>query len=229
VWGHNKIVAAILGTVLVSATGAAFYVTIVYQNAAVLHPEITLPSGCVASFPNRIIFVNLIILVIGETCMSAHIISAECNPLTLQPTHVVALSLLVLKSYLHFRHLNSSIMHMMLKDGVAYFACVLATTVTNMVILQLAPPELLDFLIHTQGTVHNILCNRLLLRIRGAYEPSAPTDASSTFMTRSGRSTDPKSDIELENMSRRNAHLSHFSAHGRSQSDITTRRDIDRP
>jgi hypothetical protein len=208
VWGHNKIVAAILGTVLVSATGAAFYVTIVYQNAAVLHPEITLPSGCVASFPNRIIFVNLIILVIGET---------------------LALSLLVLKSYLHFRHLNSSIMHMMLKDGVAYFACVLATTVTNMVILQLAPPELLDFLIHTQGTVHNILCNRLLLRIRGAYEPSAPTDASSTFMTRSGRSTDPKSDIELENMSRRNAHLSHFSAHGRSQSDITTRRDIDRP
>ncbi|THH09098.1 hypothetical protein EW145_g2243 [Phellinidium pouzarii] len=56
-------------------------------------------------------------------------------------------------------------------DGVVYYLLTLASTITNILVLRLASPTLCNFLLATQAVLHSIICNHLLLRIRGACTP----------------------------------------------------------
>jgi len=79
----------------------------------------------------------------------------------------------------------------MTQDGIGYFACNLAITVTNLICLGLLSPDIKEFLLPAQAALQNALCNRLLFHIRTASEsrvsttrtfPSHPTALEMNFI-----------------------------------------------
>jgi len=53
----------------------------------------------------------------------------------------------------------------MVKDGVGYFACILAITIANVVVLRGASRLIQDSLLPLQAILQGILCNRLLFHV----------------------------------------------------------------
>lgn len=104
------------------------------------------PSGCILTFSDQIEWVSFIALICSET---------------------FAVSLLVFKA---FRISQSTIMRMMIRDGVAYYIFILCTSIANLIVLRVTSPALCNLLLSTQAALHSIFCSRLLLSIRGAYE-----------------------------------------------------------
>jgi len=111
----------------------------------------------------------------------------------------LALDLLLLKYTQHAtalkyfcRHESKrNIMLVMVQDGVGYFACTLAITTLNLVLLKRLTPELRDILLSAQGAVQNILCSRLLFHLRSVDDSPNVTYESGTYESRisSGAST----------------------------------------
>jgi len=67
----------------------------------------------------------------------------------------------------------------MVQDGIGYFACTLVITTTNLITIKRVTPSLQEFIFVMQGTIHNILCSRLLFHVRAAVnDPSGETYAS---------------------------------------------------
>ncbi|TDL21270.1 hypothetical protein BD410DRAFT_310614 [Rickenella mellea] len=73
----------------------------------------------------------------------------------------------------YFRIGGSSLMTVIYHDGLLYFACILATSITNLVVVLVAPAELHPFLIVVQRVLHSVLCSRILLHIRAVYSTEA--------------------------------------------------------
>ncbi|TDL25239.1 hypothetical protein BD410DRAFT_632792 [Rickenella mellea] len=65
---------------------------------------------------------------------------------------------------------RSPLMTTICHDGLLYFACILATTIANLIVIAHAPEELNASLIEVQRVLHSALCSRVLLNIRSAYE-----------------------------------------------------------
>ncbi|TDL25273.1 hypothetical protein BD410DRAFT_785159 [Rickenella mellea] len=104
-------------------------------------------SGCAMFFANRLVWVSVALYVITET---------------------VLVILLVYKAAQHFRFGRSSLMMVIYRDGLWYFACILVTSIANLAVVLLAPVILHLFLLGTQRVMHSILCTRILLHIREA-------------------------------------------------------------
>jgi len=76
-------------------------------------------------------------------------------------------------------HSRQSILSVMVQDGIGYFACTLVITTTNLITIKRVTPSLQEFIFVMQGTIHNILCSRLLFHVRAAVnDPSGETYAS---------------------------------------------------
>jgi len=124
------------------------------------------PSGCIPLAINDDLWIALAILIFSES---------------------LAFGLLIIKSVMHARafgdisHIDSrrSILSVMAQDGIGYFACTLAITTANLIVIKRVTPSLQDFLFVMQGAIHNILCSRLLFHVRRAVnDPSFDTHAS---------------------------------------------------
>ncbi|KLO17241.1 hypothetical protein SCHPADRAFT_937268 [Schizopora paradoxa] len=147
VWAQNRAMLAILIICYAFTIGGSGYVTSRYlMGASTLNMKL-LPTGCIYVFNNRIVWIALVNLIACES---------------------VALSLLLMKAVRHFRYTSSNLMVVMTRDGIGYFVCNIAITITNLIVLKRVSPVLCNFLLVTQGVLQNILCNRLLIHIRTA-------------------------------------------------------------
>jgi len=106
-------------------------------------------NGCLVNFVNREFWICYIVLLSHETLMLGFILA---------------------KAIIYGELRTSVIFNLLVKDGILYYFCVLLSSVANLVVLLRASSDLCSFLILTQGLLHSILCTRLLLRLRGAYE-----------------------------------------------------------
>ncbi|KLO09617.1 hypothetical protein SCHPADRAFT_943482 [Schizopora paradoxa] len=113
-------------------------------------------TGCLVQIANDDLWIALTILILSES---------------------LAFGLLLYKSLLHARELKNidrsetkDILSIMARDGVAYFACNLAITTTNIFLLKSVNPDFQDILIIMQGALENILCGRLLFHIRAVND-----------------------------------------------------------
>jgi len=147
IWDRKRSVLILLTGGLGTAIVVTMYLTLRYFASTTPAGVHLFHQGCLLIFPNRIEWVSLVILFCCET---------------------IALSLLLVKRLTKFRH--SALMHLIFKDGVLYYLCIVAVTIANLLVLLIASSTLDTFLLIPQSILHSILCNRLLLRIRGAYE-----------------------------------------------------------
>ncbi|TDL21274.1 hypothetical protein BD410DRAFT_310979 [Rickenella mellea] len=105
-------------------------------------------TGCTLFFENRLAWVSFVLIITVESTL---------------------ISLLAYKAVQYFRIGGSSLMTVIYHDGLLYFACILATSITNLVVVLVAPAELHPFLIVVQRVLHSVLCSRILLHIRAVY------------------------------------------------------------
>jgi len=148
VWGGDRSVFAFLVTTLTAGTIGSYYVTAVFLRSTSSSDIHLFQSGCSLTFPDRIEWIALVILVCAET---------------------IALSLLLLKALVYYRDTTSSILIRMYRDGIPCYVAILASTIANLLVLCLASSILDSFLLIPQAVLHSIICSRLLMRIRGVY------------------------------------------------------------
>ncbi|KAH8118111.1 hypothetical protein DFH11DRAFT_1741131 [Phellopilus nigrolimitatus] len=146
IWERKLSILVLLSSTLAVSTGGAFYCLSRYIASTTTAGIHLFHSGCLHVFPNRIIWITLVILVCCET---------------------LALFLLLIKRLLYSQHVNSHLIRTIYKDGIFYYAFILCTTITNLLVLRFAP-----------SVLHSILCSRLLLHIRGAYSPLSAENES---------------------------------------------------
>ncbi|KAI5122678.1 hypothetical protein M0805_007938 [Coniferiporia weirii] len=147
VWGGDRRVFALLllGYMGLLAGGANFATRFIWaiNSAGFVMPR----PGCALTLDGELDWPACVALLLSET---------------------FALVVLVLKT-LQVRF--SATLNQILADGVVYYVLILSTTIANIFVLRLVPGPLCDFLLSLQAVLHSVLCNRLLLRIRGAYYP----------------------------------------------------------
>ncbi|KLO07300.1 hypothetical protein SCHPADRAFT_654780 [Schizopora paradoxa] len=106
----------------------------------------------------------------------------------------LAFGLLLYKSIQHAREIknvsdasghpgSADILSIMARDGVAYFACNLAISTTNLFLLKNVNPDFQDIFIIMQGSLENILCGRLLFHIRDVNDSLGAADALESMKT----------------------------------------------
>ncbi|KAI5122679.1 hypothetical protein M0805_007939 [Coniferiporia weirii] len=147
VWGGDRRVFAVLVLEYMGflAGGANFAMRFIWDitSAGFVIPR----SGCVPTYNGKLNWPACVALLLSETFV---------------------LLVLVLKT-LQVRF--SATLNQILADGVVYYLLILSTTLANIFVLRLVPSPLCDFLLSLQAVLHSVLCNRLLLRIRGAHYP----------------------------------------------------------
>ncbi|TDL21269.1 hypothetical protein BD410DRAFT_310598 [Rickenella mellea] len=151
VWGSKKdkrffsLFTVYLGTLAIDHWACHRYQMGVHSNG-VPAPAMT---GCTLFFENRFAWVSFVLIIIVESAL---------------------IGLLAFKAVEYFRFGGGSLMSVIYHDGLLYFACILATSIANLVVVLVAPAELHPFLIVAQRVLHSLLCSRILLRIRAAYQ-----------------------------------------------------------
>jgi len=136
-------------------------------------------SGCLVQVVNDDLWIALTILIYSES---------------------LAFALLLIKALMHARELKNvdrssskkDILSVMAQDGLAYFACNLAITSTNLFLLKNVNPDYQDIFIIIQGALENVLCSRLLFHIRIVSDLSDGSQTSRTTLS-SWRAAVPKS------------------------------------
>ncbi|KLO08757.1 hypothetical protein SCHPADRAFT_1000715 [Schizopora paradoxa] len=73
------------------------------------------------------------------------------------------------------RYNRSSLLVVMSKDGIGYYACVVAISIANILVLLIAEPVIRDVAVSTQAAFQNILCIRLLLHLHVVNDPQDET------------------------------------------------------
>jgi len=141
-------------------------------------------NGCLVQIVNDDLWIALTILIYSES---------------------LAFVLLLIKSLMHARELKNAdrgrstrhILSIMAKDGIAYFACNLAITSTNLFLLKNVNPDFQDIFIIVQGALENVLCSRLLFHVRAVNDTSVGTNASRLSWSAGMLSTAPdmRSDV----------------------------------
>jgi len=142
-----------LAIVYLIIVGGASYVQYRFMRGVTpLQPSqlslIGIHRGCVFSFPNDLAWINRVIMVATET---------------------LATGLLVV-SQRRLRFTNG-LLDVMVKDGVGYFLCSIALTITDLGVLrgtsEFVVPEVL---LIAQAVLQGILCNRLLFHVHVVNE-----------------------------------------------------------
>jgi len=124
-------------------------------------------NGCIPEPLNNDLWIGLAILIFSES---------------------LAFGLLIIKSVRYARAFKNvarissrkSIMPVMVQDGIGYFACTLAITTANLIVLKGLTPAIQDCLFIMQSVLQDILCSRLMFHIRAVNDPSVDTLASQT-------------------------------------------------
>ncbi|TDL25240.1 hypothetical protein BD410DRAFT_632978 [Rickenella mellea] len=151
VWGaqYNRLFAVIMGLTLVifavSFWTSAKYINGVY-SIGVLAQGVT---GCAPIFRNRLAWIDFVLFLAVESTSTG---------------------LMVIKAIQHFRVSRHSLMTTIYNDGLLYFGLVLAMAIANVIVFVVAPRDMNGFLIIVQRVLHSLLCSRVLLHIRSAYE-----------------------------------------------------------
>ncbi|KLO07301.1 hypothetical protein SCHPADRAFT_655009 [Schizopora paradoxa] len=169
VWGLNKRILLFLALTYVgSIIGGYMSIHLFMRGVGSLPLAGT--RGCLVQIANNDLWIALVGIIYSES---------------------LAFGLLLYKSIQHARELrntrgiigrlsSTNILSVMAKDGVAYFACNLAISTTNLFLLNNVNPDFQDIFIIMQGALENILCGRLLFHI---YSLDDSASASSTLAT----------------------------------------------
>ncbi|TDL21284.1 hypothetical protein BD410DRAFT_312021 [Rickenella mellea] len=164
VWG-NKSDKSFFGllTVYICTLGIAYWALHRYLSG-VRSTGVPVPGmkGCTLLFENRDAWIPIVL----------HI-----------PVESIFFILLAYKAVQYFRFGSSSLMTVIYHDGLLYFACILATSITNLVVVIVAPAELSPFLIPLQRVLHSVLCSRILLHIRAVYHTQLVSGKDSIRIT----------------------------------------------
>ncbi|KLO06940.1 hypothetical protein SCHPADRAFT_672607 [Schizopora paradoxa] len=164
VWGGSWRILSILVIVFTGSSAGSFYALFLFLSNTDA-PPLNLPTSCIFDIKNDDVWIALVVLVFCES---------------------LALGLLLIKSIEHARAMRylsvnaprRSILAVMTQDGIGYFACTLALTSANLVILERVTPDLRDFLFIIQGALSNILCSRLLFHVRAVNDSPSGTFAN---------------------------------------------------
>jgi len=148
IWDCRASIRIILSCAMALAMFGAFYADARFIGATTTVEGLKYSSGCLIIFPNRIIWVGMVVIMMCE---------------------FISLTLTCIRRFSGSLSL-STLSKVMYQDGVAYFVCVFLTSTVNLTIVFLAPSDLRYFAFITQAILHTTVCNRLLLRLRGAYE-----------------------------------------------------------
>lgn len=76
-----------------------------------------------------------------------------------------------------------NIMLVLVQDGIGYFACTLAITTANLIVLKGLTPALQDCLFIMQGVIQDILCSKVIFHVRAVNDPSVDTLASQMLLS----------------------------------------------
>jgi len=157
VWGGTRRIFLLLAFAYAGVVAGAAYSVTVYIRG-VSFQELQIGNGCLFDVGNELLWIALVLLIFSES---------------------LALGLLLVKSVHHAKAMQNitygsnsrrNIMLVMAQDGIGYFACSLAITSANLVVLKRVTPDLRDFLFVAQGAIHSILCSRLLFHIHEVNE-----------------------------------------------------------
>ncbi|KLO12896.1 hypothetical protein SCHPADRAFT_940860 [Schizopora paradoxa] len=154
-WGFARIIKICLITSFIVSCAAEGY--LIGRNIA---SDFTLPPGILGT-THCVIYTSTYV-----TIWVALIIAVVVD--------LLALSLLLVKSLNTFREsgFQISLLAVMAKDGIAYFACVFALSLGNLLVIVTPVPIFREMFLLTQAALQNALVVRLLLHLRIVNEGS---------------------------------------------------------
>ncbi|KLO06697.1 hypothetical protein SCHPADRAFT_945881 [Schizopora paradoxa] len=176
VWeGMRKLVIPMIFVFIGGIAGSAYSMFLFIDE---IHPlPFHVSHGCILRIGSDIAWIDLAVLLLSET---------------------LGLGILLSRSILHARRLKQfedatsrrSILMVMARDGVGYFACSVAITTANFVVLRTVAPNLRAFLLVSQASFQNIMCSRLLFHTYSLKERSVFTsDGAISTVARDAVST----------------------------------------
>ncbi|PBK96405.1 hypothetical protein ARMGADRAFT_1162874 [Armillaria gallica] len=147
-YGNRKKVIYGLGTVWTIWVSVNIWVVITFMKSSVFEyqPSLVLP-GCYLASDNPIIFVCFASLLLLE---------------------VLLLILHVWKALRLLRESRNDLISTFFRDGVIYYMCLFPLTLANVLVILLAPVDMLDLLATLMRVFHSTMCCRLLLGLRQA-------------------------------------------------------------
>jgi len=156
VWGATRHTIYFLSLIYAGGIAGTSYSIFLYLRGVSPH-AIGIQNGRLFQIVNDDLWIALAILVFCES---------------------FALGMLLIRYVQYAREMNMfnysisrrSILKVMAKDGLGYFACTLVITATNLEVHKRVTADLRDFLFVTQGAVQCVLCSRLLFHIHIANE-----------------------------------------------------------
>ncbi|KAI5117121.1 hypothetical protein M0805_007968 [Coniferiporia weirii] len=155
IWQQSRMIMILLAGLLIPMILANFAITVIYLDSSVVVDTKILHAGCLISFPDRIEWIAALSLFFTEAA-------------------ILSLTLWKGASYCKQMGINvedgtfSTLMTILLQDGLLYCSCILFATLANVLFIKLASDSVSFFLLATQTSLHSILCTRLLLRLRRA-------------------------------------------------------------
>ncbi|KLO12897.1 hypothetical protein SCHPADRAFT_940861 [Schizopora paradoxa] len=156
-WGFARVVKNVLICSFIASTAsqAYFIARSIKSDAAAPPGEFGTRHCLILSFGPISVWVGLIILVSAD---------------------MLALALLLVKSVKTFRQsrVHLSLLTVMAKDGIAYFICVFALSLANLLVIVTPVPVVKEMFLLTQAAFQNALAVRLLLHLRTVNADSDP-------------------------------------------------------
>jgi len=152
-WDRNRQILVFLMTMIAAAAVSGFYdLSRVVRGVEIVTDIRLFSSGCLVVFPNRADRISQVILIFTETLL---------------------VGLLVARRRGTWRS-SSVLISTLYNDGILYFVFVLSFSIVTIVVFSVAPSNTRYLTLIPQAVFHSIVCNRLLLRLRGVNRPSPP-------------------------------------------------------
>jgi len=148
VWERRRPILIMLSFVLFCAAVSSYYVAARFSLAVSMLDVKIFSAVCFPEFPNSILWICDAVLIFCES---------------------LSVCLLLIKGA-QFQHCRLRLTRLILSDGISYYIYVLTSSIITLVMLTRAPPGLRQLAPQLQTALHSIICTRLLLRLRGAYE-----------------------------------------------------------
>jgi len=146
IWECKGSVAVLLVAAQTIFYGIGLYFSARFLKSVTIVPLLLFSTGCLISFDDRIDWAAFILLIGSE---------------------IIALLALLIKN---FRTPKSTVMSIIVQDGVVYFVFILLASFANLIVLRVLSPTLCNLLLLIQGALHSIFCNRLIMHIRSATQ-----------------------------------------------------------
>lgn len=151
-WERHRNMTAFLVVLVASAVGSCFYVESIFLDSArfATYPHPATP-GCILTERNSIIAYNFATVIFVET---------------------VLILCTLYKVYRHYDVIKNyrGIASILLRDGVSFYFYLLIISITNLIVIVVAPLELSGILSPLQRVLHSALTTRVILNIREASE-----------------------------------------------------------